>query len=215
MRYTYDVAEERPIPPSPRRLSRAHAAGLRPEARWLAAGVTCVVGSMLVGAVDVAVIGADLGVGDPAADPGAGVRAGLGLLGSLLAAAVGAALLVRVITGGLGPVDGRARERLGPVTARAGIGATLPGTVLGLAAALVLVAGVIAAGVRSVDATQAGLLMVWQQWASLALASVGAVLIGIGVLELTAWRSARWRALHQTVEQARREADEQRRKSAP
>lgn len=209
------MADERPIPPSPRRVARAHAAGLRPEARWLGAGVLCAVASLLVGAVDVAAVGSDLGVGDPSADPGAAVRAGLGLLGSLLAAGVGAAILVRVITGGLGPVDGHARERLGPISARVGSGATLSGTVLGLLAALLLVAGVIAAGVRSVDATQAGLLTLWQEWAVVALSSVGAVLVGIGMLELTSWRSARWRVLHQTVEEARREADEQRRKSAP
>lgn len=209
------MADERPIPPSPRRVARAHAAGLRPEARWLGAGVLCAVASLLVGAVDVASIGSDLGVGDPFTDPGAAVRAGLPLLGSLLAAGVGAAILVRVIVGGLGPVDGRARERLGPVSARPGLGTTLAGTVLGLLAALLLVAGVIAAGVRSVDATQAGLLILWQEWAVVALASVGAVLVGIGLLELASWRSARWRALHQTVEEARREADEQRRKTAP
>ena len=209
------MADERPIVPSPRRVARAHAAGLRPEARWLAAGVLCAVASMLVGAVDVAAVGADLRLGDPVGDPGAAVRAGLSLLGSMLAAGVGAAILVRVMTGGLGPIDGRARARLGPVSARPGLAATLPATVLGLLAALVLVAGVIAAATRSVDATQAGLLVLWQEWAVIALASVSTVLIGIGLLELTSWRSARWRALHQTVQDARREADEQRRKSAP
>ena len=209
------MSADRPVAPTPARIARAHAAGLRPPARWLATAACCVALGGLATRFDPRGLGQALRVGDPAADPGRVVVSGL--LGWLAIAGVAlvAVLLVRIAVGGLGGVDRRAAQSLGlprrvdsrgPAAAATGL--------LALLAIAMVISGVVAGAVRGVDASAAGLATLWWTWLSRVLIVAGAGCGLAGLVELSAWRSARWGALHQSVEDARRRAREQQRKAA-
>lgn len=206
---------ERPIVPSPARIARAHAAGIRPPGGWLGAGIACVVGSLVIDATSLVDIGRLLGVGQLQLQPRAVVVGAAQILGALLAITLGAVMVSRLLGGGLGPVDRQARRRLGVGTVRTSAGPLVIATVVGLACVLLGSVSVIGAAARGADATATSLPLLWVGWASRALAIVGGTLCAIGLLEQTWWRSARFSALHQTVQAARREAAEHTRKSAP
>ena len=213
------VAQDRPIAPSPGRLALARRAGVRAPARWLCTGLACVAASVVVQGLDLRALGDGLDIGriGPGTTASA-LRRGVMAWGTLVAIAVGVALVARVLSGGMGPVDRTARAKLEApaVRPRAILVALCAVASLGLAAALLK--GVIAGAARGVDVPLESTDMVaalWAGWAARALAVVGAVLTGFGLLELTLWRAARWRALHQTVQDLRRDARDHRRKSAP
>ena len=147
----------------------------------------------------------------------AALRGGAVAWATLVAIGVGVALVARVLSGGIGPVDRSAGAQLvaPSVRPRAILVALCAMAGLGLAVALLM--GVLAGAARGVDVpleSSDALAMLWSGWASRGLAVVGATLTGVGLLELILWRGARWRALHQTVEDLRRHARDHQRKSA-
>ena len=214
------MAEDRPIPPSASRLARAHAAGIRADPRWLSTGIVCLVLAGALASIDPQALAASLQIGGPQIaghyDDVAvlALTRGLTLWGTLLAAVLGALLLIRLATGSLGAIDSRAAEGLDAAPVAASGAAMAGAAIVGLGVLVAVVIGVLAAAARGVDASEAGQLQLWSGWAVRLLLAAGATLCPIGLLELSSWRSSRWRALHQSVEQARRAAADRSRKAA-
>ncbi|MBL4688103.1 MAG: hypothetical protein JKY37_26170, partial [Nannocystaceae bacterium] len=185
------MADDRPIAPSVARIERAHAAGIRPDARWLGCGIAALVAAVLLASASLEEIGAALSVGEPHADAAGSVRAGLTIWATMVAALVGAAIATRVLCGSLGSRDGRARARLGPVVVRGNALTAAVLTVAAVFATLALLRGVLAGAARSVDASPDGMVAVWTSWGVSVLVATGAVLCAAGLFEVLAWRSSR------------------------
>lgn len=196
------MADDGSIAPDPRRLARAHRAGLRPASPLLLPGVLCLA------------LAAELRWGGPAlleawrrlwanGLAGAPMLDGLGAaLACLLAGVAGLVVVVASVNGGLGWVDPAALRGLevGPQRSgrRAGVMVLVPGL------ALLLLAGVCAGAARAVDASEAGLLALWWGWLLRLLVAVGVLLVLAGGLDRALARRRLWRALHRSVGDLRR-----------
>ncbi len=196
------MADDGSIAPDPRRLARAHRAGLRPASPLLLPGALCLA------------LAAALRWGGPAmleawrrlwanGLAGAPTLDGLGgALGCLLAGVAGLVVVVASVNGGLGWVDPAALRGLevGPQRSklRAGVMVLVPGL------ALLLLAGVCAGAARAVDASEAGLLALWWGWLLRLLVAVGVLLVLAGGLDRALARRWLWRALHRSVGDLRR-----------
>jgi hypothetical protein len=196
------VADDGSIAPDPRRLARAHRAGLRPASPLLLPGVMCLA------------LAAGLRWGGPQlldawrrlwANGLAGAAAldGLGgALGWLLGGLVGLVVVVASVNGGLGWVDRAVGRGLGVGAQRS----TLRGGLMVLApwSALLVLAGVCAGAARAVDASEAGLLALWWGWLMRLLVGVGGLLLLAGGLDLALARRRLWQALHRSAGDLRR-----------
>lgn len=196
------LADDGSIAPDPRRLARAHLAGLRPSSPWLLPGVLCL-----------ALAGGLRWLG-----PGLlrGVRAQweLGLAGGLELAGLGGAalrglgvvavvvLVVAALGGRLGWVDAGAGRGLGVGSQRSGLRGAL-GLVVPVVV-VVMLASVCAGAARAVDASEAGLLGLWWAWAQRLLFGVGSLLVLVGGFDRMLARQRLWRSLHQSAEEVRR-----------
>lgn len=202
------MSDERTVAPSPARWSRAWDAGMRPWSGWLWPAVAC---GLLALAID------RLSHGDPWLELGALLRpGGVGVeawlatvvtaLASVLAVAGGASLVLALVSQRLGGVSSDERERLSPAPARPVVLArAVLCFVVGLGLALALT-GVLAGSARAVDASEAGLTLLWLGWAQRALALL-ALALGVGALvDLLLDRRDREQRLWQTPQAAREEA---------
>jgi hypothetical protein len=192
------LADDGSIAPDPRRLARAHRAGLRPSSPWLVPAVLCLG------------LGAGLRWLGPAlrerwqttwAAGGDPAQVG-GLVGEGLAIAAALVLVMAVLGGGLGWVDARAGHGLGVGRPRSPARGAL--SLLVVAVVTVLLASVVAGAARAVDASEAGLWALWWAWLQRLLFGVGAVLLVAGSIDRMLARQRLWRALHQTPDEQRR-----------
>jgi hypothetical protein len=189
-------------PPGPGRLRAARAAGLRPRSNWLPLALLALALALLVPET----------LDDPAAwfadqlarafDP-AGID-GLALprFGPGFALVIGALVAVALVRAGprqggsLVPAIDARRARI-PIATR--IALTGLGTIL----ALWLLAPVVAAAARSVDASPASLVSFWLVWLRRTLLVLAGAAGLLAALEWLASAKQLWLALHLTPEQVR------------
>lgn len=192
------LADDGSIAPDPRRLARAHRAGLRPSSPWLVPAVLC-----LGLAAALRWFGSALLQRWQASWAGGGEPAQLGaVVGEWLAAAAALVLLVALLGGGLGWVDAQAGKGLGVGGQRSAARGAL--TVIVPALVVVLLAGVCAGAARAVDASETGLWALWWVWSQRLLLGVGGLLLVAGLIDRALARHRLWRALHQTADELRR-----------
>lgn len=194
------VADDRTIAPGPSRWRRAWQAGLRPRARWLLPAVAC---ALVLLVLDGQSMNPGRGglVTPGSLPPGAWLERVVWTLGVVWGGAGLLVLLVSALTQGLGGISSEARRRL-----RAAPPSPLVFRSIGLAAGVGLgvigaLAGVLAGAARSVDASEAGLIALWQGWA-LQLAAVLALGLSLAALgELVLDRAERRQRLRQSRQQ--------------
>jgi len=197
------LAEQGSIAPDPRRLARAHRAGLRPSSPWLMPGVLCLalagglrwLGPELLADWRAQWQASVAGNGLAIAGLGAGVLRGFGVVALLV-------LVLAALGGRLGWVDAAAGRGLGVGSQRSGLRGAL--ALLVPVVMVVMLASVCAGAARAVDASEAGLLALWWAWVQRLLFGVGCLLVLVGVFDRTLARQRLWRALHQSVEEVRR-----------
>jgi hypothetical protein len=195
------LADDGSIAPDPRRLARAHRAGLRPSSPWLVPAALC-----LGLAAALRWLGPALLQRWQASWTGGVAPAQLGaVVGEWLAGAAALVLLVALLGGGLGWVDARAGRGLGVGGQRSGARGAL--TVIVAALVVVLLAGVCAGAARAVDASETGLWTLWWAWSQRLLFEVGGLLLVAGLVDRALARHRLWRALHQTADDLRRGAE--------
>ena len=131
----------------------------------------------------------------------------LGLVLAPLGLAAAALVAGHLWTGALGPISPRARRDLRPDRVRVWT-PLLALAALGLVVLFAFGKPALAGGARAVDATGPALRDLWQTWFMRGSAQVGAVLVGLGILEGWVRRRAIGRALYLTPEQSRRERRE-------
>ncbi len=213
------------IAPDSRRLAQAHAAGLRPGSRWLRVAAHGLALVLLAPWLTSGLLGqtralwrAVFVLGTPSWELAltASARA-LALLGAgVLGAAVVAELAVAIVTRALGPrASARGLRRLGRVGSwrrRYGALHLIGLLLLGVLAMMAVGTGLVAGAARAVDASPRGLELLWSTWWSRALVTCAGLLAVLGALERRLGAHARWRALHQTYEERRRELQENRRR---
>jgi len=199
------VADDGSIAPDPRRLARAHRAGLRPASPLLLTGALCLAlaaalrwgGPPLLGAWH-RLWGEGLVGGSLVHGLGGLVAA----LGWLFGGVAGLVVLVASVNGGLGWVERGVARGLAVGSQRSGLRGGLMILVPGLA--LLLLAGVCAGAARAVDASEAGLLALWWGWLLRLLVGVGGLLLLAGGLDRALARRRLWRALHRSAGDLRR-----------
>lgn len=126
---------------------------------------------------------------------------GIGTLVFTLAGAwVLSRLLAAVVTGQLGPIDGRRRRQF--VSASSRVRREMPVlTVVGLVAGTLALKDLVAACVRSVDARPSTVVELYARWVTFGWAAVLMGLMVLGVAEVVVARRRRFRALAQTREE--------------
>ena len=192
------LADDGSIAPDPRRLARAHRAGLRPSSPWLVPAALCLgLGAALrwFGPALLERWRTCWAAGGDPAQVGAQV-------GEWLAVTAALVLLMAVLGGGLGWVDARAGHGLGVGRLRSGARGALG--LLVVALVLALLVGVVAGATRAVDASEAGLWALWWAWSQRLLFGVGATLLVAGAIDRALARRRLWQALHQTPDERRR-----------
>jgi len=194
-------------PPDPGRLRAARAAGLRPRASWLglallALGLALLVPSSLE--LPAAWLARQLErafEGSPRDAIGSGPLAslprGIGL--ALLAASLLALIALRLGSAPRLPL----RPAIDPRRAQIGVATRIGLCSLGILISLWMLAPVVAAAARSVDAPPDALAILWSTWLRRALLVVSASAGAIALLEWLASARALWLALHTTPEQDR------------
>jgi hypothetical protein len=197
------LADDGSIAPDPRRLARAHLAGLRPVSPFLLPGVLCLA---LVGGLRWLGPGLlrDLRAQWELAIAGGGFELA-GLMPGVLRGFGAVALVVlgmSALGGRLGWVDPSAGRGLGVGSQRSGMRGVL--ALLVPVVVVLMLASVCAGAARAVDASEAGLLALWWAWVMRLLFGVGCLLVLVGVFDRTLARQRLWRALHQSVEEVRR-----------
>lgn len=188
-------------------MARAHRAGLRATSPWLWTAATCLGLGLVLHVTGEARVAAwreiwIAGLGGTASE-----QLGRWLVGelvTLLGWTAGLVLGVAVLTGAIGWVDRRAGEGLNVSPGRSSVArGVLAFVVPGLAVVLVL--GVGAGAARSVDASAAGLTMLWIGWLRYLLLGTGGFLLVAGWIDRALARRRLWRALHRSVAEARAE----------
>lgn len=190
------------IAPDPRRLARAHRAGLRPASPLLLTGALCLAAAAALGWGGPALLDAwrrswAVGVVDASAMAGL-----VGMFGWLFAGVAGLVVVVASVNGGLGRVDRGVGRGLEVGSLRSGLRGGLLVLVPGLA--LLLLAGVCAGAARAVDASEAGLLALWWGWSLRLLTGVGVLLLLAGGVDRALARRRLWQALHRSAGDLRR-----------
>lgn len=191
------------IAPDPRRLARAHRAGLRPASPLLLTGALCLALAAALRWGGPALLDAWRGlwadglVGESSVGPGL-----FAALGWLFAGVAGLVVLVASVNGGLGWVDRGAARGLAVGSQRSRLRGVVLLLVPGLA--LLLLAGVCAGAARAVDASESGLLALWWGWLLRLLAGVGGLLVLAGGLDRALARRRLWQALHRSAGELRR-----------
>lgn len=197
------LADDGSIAPDPRRLARAHLAGLRPSSPWLLPGVLCLalagglrwLGPELLRGFraqwELSLAGGELQL----AGLGAAVLRGFGAVALVV-------LVLAAVGGRLGWVDPGAGRGLGVGSQRSGMRGAL-GLLVPLVV-VVMLASVCAGAARAVDASEAGLLALWWAWVQRLLFGVGSLLVLVGVFDRMLARQRLWRSLHQSAEEVRR-----------
>lgn len=199
------MPDDRTLAPSAFRWSRAWRAGLRPWSGWLWPAAAC---GLLAVAIDPL---RETGAPGLDATPGAVTpEAFLGtiaaMLGGLLVLAGFVAVALALASQRLGWISALEQRRLQPAPSDpAAIVRLVLAAVLGVGLVMTL-AGVLAGAARSVDASEAGLTLLWLAWAERA-ATVLAVALGLAAaVELLLDHRERGRRLWQTPQQALDEA---------
>lgn len=184
-------------PPSRARLALAWRVGLRPRSPRLVPALICLaLAAAIPDRIDAA--------------PALALRAAwagrdghelmdmfVGTWSFIALAAVCAAVAAAAVSGTLGWVEGEAR-RLGRVArVRPGPAAAIVGAAVLVVVALAL-RGVIAGAARGVDASEAGVTMLWVEWLRRALLAAGLVSLAAAAIEALTTRAALRRALYQT-----------------
>lgn len=199
------MADDGTIAPDPRRLARAHRAGLRPTSPWLLKGALCLALAAGLRWSGSAVWGAWQGAWAGGLAPRA-VGAELVAFGWALVRALGGVAALVVVAmwlgGRLGWVDRDAGRGLGVGSQRSWLRGALALVVPVLAAAVV--SGVCAGAARSVDASEAGLLALWWAWLLRVLLGVGSLLVVAGLIDRGLARRRLWLALHRSAGDLRR-----------
>lgn len=188
-------------------MARAHRAGLRATSPWLWSAATCLgLGAVLhvTGEARVAAWREVWAAGLGGAPPQQLGRWLVGELVTLLAWTAGIVLLVAVLSGTIGWVDRRARERLNVAPGRVSVARGLLAFVVP-ALAVGLMLGVGAGAARSVDASESGVTGLWVAWLRYLLLGTGGLLLVAGVVDRALARHQLWRALHRSVAEARAE----------
>lgn len=189
-------------PPGPGRLRAARAAGLRPRSSWLALALLALALALAVPS----------NLDGPAAwlarqlarafEPAAIDQLALPRPGSWLALAI--AVLVALVA--LRSVAGSGRTlvpAIDPRLARIPIATRIALTCLGAILAITLLAPVVAAAARSVDASAASLAHFWSSWLDRGLLVLAGCAGLLGLFEWLASARRLWLALHLTPEQTR------------
>lgn len=197
------LADEGSIAPDPRRLARAHRAGLRPASSFVLPGVLCLglagglrwLGPGLLRDFRAALDASVAGGGVEVAGSVAAVLRGFGTVAVLV-------LVLAALGGRLGFVDSAAGRGLGAGSQRSGLRVAL--AILVPVVVALMVASVCAGAARAVDASETGLLVLWWSWVQRLLFGVGGVLVVAGLLDRSLARHRLWRSLHQSVEALRR-----------
>lgn len=195
------MTDDGSIAPGAARVALAHRAGLRARSPWLAPAVLCLglwaalpeaLGEDTRAALRAALAGGDLrGLVDMFFRAWLSVLAGAGAL----------VLAALAVTGSLGWVSAAPEsERFGRV--RRGVGPLLLGAAA-LAVCAAVLRGALAGAARSVDASPAGLSLLWWSWAHRGLGVLGGASLVAAAIDLALARRALWRALHLTPAQAR------------
>ena len=195
------MADDRTIPASAQRLRRGWRAGVRVQSRWLSAAASTAAVGLALGAIPWGQLaGFGLRWRASVADPSRGAGLLLEALAfsasvavSLVAAASLATVVTAAVVRGVGPIDARSRDglKLGRRRGRALVfGLATVGGLL-LASSL---SSVMAGAARAVDATPAGLALLWSTWAGRTWTAVVAVLAALGAAEW-ALSSAQVRAM--------------------
>lgn len=198
------MADDGSIAPDPRRLARAHLAGLRPASPFLLPGVLCLALAGVLRWLGPGWLEELRGQWERAIAGGGGVELAGVMAGVLrgFGAVVLVVLAMSALGGRLGWVDRSAGRGLGVGPQRSGMRGALallvPLVVLGM------LAGVCAGAARAVDASEAGLLALWWAWVMRLLFGIGCLLVLVGMFDRTLARHRLWRSLHQSVEEARR-----------
>lgn len=195
------LADDGSIAPDPRRLARAHRAGLRPGSPWLLPGVLCLglagglrwLGPGLLRGLRAQWEASVAGVGVEVI--GVGVLQGFGVVAVVV-------VMLAALGGRLGWVDTAAARGLGVGSQRSGLRGVL--AVLVPVVVVLLLASVCAGAARAVDASEAGLLALWWAWTQRLLFGVGALLLAVGVFDRTLARHRLWRSLHRSAGELRR-----------
>lgn len=202
--------------PSRSRLGRAWQAGVRTQSAWLPTGVACVGLAMWLswGTAPGERIAAKItaALGDPGRDVAvlevidAVLSAGLVVLGSIAIIVLLAVVLTGALLDRLGAVRPAAGQGLGmkdvPMRLRIGVG----GTAVIVGVAMFDLQRRIAGGARAADASDAGLVALWQGSAIASLFSIGAAMIVVGAAEAWQVRCDQVSALAPTPEQVADEA---------
>ncbi len=197
------LAEQGSIAPDPRRLARAHRAGLRPSSPWLMPGVLCLalagglrwLGPELLADWRAQWEASVAGNGLAIAGLGAGVLRGFGVVALLV-------LVLAALGGRLGWVDAAAGRGLGVGSQRSGLRGAL--ALLVPVVMVVMLASVCGGAARAVDASEAGLLALWWAWTQRLLFGGGCVLVLVGVFDRALARHRLWQSLHQSADEQRR-----------
>lgn len=199
------MADHGSIAPDPRRLARAHRAGLRPASPLLLTGALCLALAAALRWGGPALLDAWRGLWGEGLVGGASGRVGAGLftvLGWLFAGVAGLVVLVASVNGGLGWVERGAARGLAVASQRSRLRGVVMVLVPGLA--LLLLAGVGAGAARAVDASESGLLALWWGWSLRLLVGVGGLLLLAGGLDRALARRRLWQALHRSAGELRR-----------
>ena len=197
------MADDGSIAPDPRRLARAHRAGLRPASPLLSTGLLCLSLAAALRWGGPALLAAWRGLWSEGIAGGAGWSAlGWSALGWSFAGVAGLVVLVASVNGGLGWVDRGAGRGLVVGSQRSRLRGVVMLLVPGLA--VMLMAGVCAGAARAVDASEAGLLALWWGWLLRLLVGVGGLLVLAGGLDRALARRRLWQALHRSAGELRR-----------
>ncbi len=200
------MPDDRTIAPGPSRWRRAWAAGLRPRSAWLVPAVACGVLAMLVDELGSSGTAAWIDLRPGALAPELWLSTVTGLLALVLVAAGVLVVMVALASRQLGFVSAIEEQRLRAAPPRAAILMRLLLCVaVGVGVVLALDGG-IAGSARSVDASEAGLRVLWIAWLGRAAAALSLGL-GLGAL-VELWLDGRERGarLWQSHAQARDEA---------
>jgi hypothetical protein len=190
---------------------------MRPASQWLGISLSSLLIASLISMVDVDLSTTVQPLGEAlAASEGPDlwvlrdvVVDAMTVLGTGLVVALGVVLAAGLLQGRTGPIRRRELQRLGIASSpRPAVFGLL---VVGTLAVLVLLGALdeVAAGAaRAADASNAGLALLFRTWGSRVAATVGGVTLIAGLVELALARRQIWRALHQSVEEHRRELRE-------
>lgn len=194
------VSDARTIAPDRRRLREADRAGMRRRPRWLTRGlVTLAVGALAEPAttrlVDAFAAGGDLGALWRLVAP---------IWLALLVAAAAATIAAAAASGTFGGVEARRLERLGAVDEHRTPGLAVVAAIVAVAIFL-LDRGALAGAARAVDASAAGLHLLWIGWFARLLRIGGGLLVAAGFAELILDEIGRRRALYRSMSEVREE----------